>query len=149
MINALKKNHYRSHRSSDSNLCQTHWSHRSHQQQTQPANPCWSKPTINRSHPTTMPRSSHEPNPTPMQALNEKERCEMRERVRTERKRDSAKKKIPPPWPCHAKIHHCTLRETGSRRRRDKVGVRERGLKNTENKEREKDRWNKKTNIFF
>ena len=58
-----------------------------------------------------MPRLNNEPNPSPVQALNEKERCEMRERVRTERKRDFV----------------------GSGRRRDRVGVRERGLKEREN----------------
>ena len=51
--------------------------------------------------------------------------------------------------------HHCTPRETRSERWRDRVGVRERGLKeekgqkNTENKEREKGKWNKKKIILF
>ena len=58
-----------------------------------------------------MPKSNHEPNPAPVQALNKKERCEMRERVRNERKRDFA----------------------GSGRQRDRVRVRERGLKEREN----------------
>ena len=44
--------------------------------------------------------------------MNEKERYEMRERVRTERKRDFAR----------------------SGRQRDRVGVRERGLKERENR---------------
>ena len=35
---------------------------------------------INQSQPTTMPRSNHEPNLALVQVLNEKERCEMRER---------------------------------------------------------------------